>query len=329
MTIAVCHKHTAFQKVQKFNTLTSQAAVKSAKLLQERTVPLSSNRLPCFSSFISFSGNIEQANKLKTQFNQGIKINYIDLYDNYEYLKDLFQKPWTPYDTPEIIDARNSYAKTLSDYRKTTGRRDTIQINSPDRIKLRRHIVDKLYGDGAALKQRQAYFLLGLPGSGKSSIINNYLKQETGGLVIDGDDVRELLPEYKIYQNHCIIREEKSLLKNALLEKAVANGDNLIIPNVTINPAKLEKLKEKDYSIHLVYVDTDVENSINRTFERYKRTGRFSDPYHIVELSKEMKGFYEMTKSMPNHLFATHEEYSNTQPIGQKPKLVEHCIGFS
>lgn len=184
--------------------------------------------------------------------------------------------PKTIYDTPEIILARDA----------NKGLEQTININTPERDQLREDIVNKVYGSGAVSKTRQAYIVMGPPGSGKSSHVVDNVRDRAGAIVIDNDNVKEKLPEYGegLYANR--VHDESSAINNRIFEKAVDNGDNIVYPMIGKTIENVRELRDiltnAGYEVHLGLVELPAEKAAVRTVKRYLDKGRFVDPLYVV-----------------------------------------------
>lgn len=180
--------------------------------------------------------------------------------------------PKTPYDTPDVLAAR-----TINQNAKHT-------INLPDRKGLQNKIADKLYGTGAADKQRQAQIIMGLPGTGKTNVANPFLNK--GYLLIDPDKAKELIPEYKGGAGADTVHEESSRIADMITERGMANGDNMVIPTVGSNLRRLQekigKLKANGYDVHVTMIPSTPAQSAENAIGRWKNKGRFVDPDYIL-----------------------------------------------
>lgn len=157
-------------------------------------------------------------------------------------------------------------------------------LDDDDKIKL---------GSGGALPQteikidRQAYIIIGLPASGKSSI-TNIISNKQGAIIIDSDYAKRKFPEYKTMQcGASVVHSESSLVvmggslhsENSVLYYAVKNGYNIVIPKIGDEKRQIvelsKSLKEKKYDVHLILVRLDRVKATSRALERFCKTGRY------------------------------------------------------
>lgn len=203
----------------------------------------------------------------------------------------------------------------------------TIDINTEERIKLRESIAAELYGKGAKIKNKQAYIVIGGPASGKSSLADPLAKQ-TGCLIVDSDMAKERLPEFiesdgkRADQVHL----ESQVIANEVLEVAVENGDNILLPIVGKSEksimTKYNMLTEAGYDVHLRLVYLPLEKTVERAVSRYRETGRLVPLDYIVnEVGYNPLNNYAIMKE--KGLFKSYEAVSTEVKYGEKPKHLE------
>jgi hypothetical protein len=221
----------------------------------------------------------------------------------------------TEFDTPEIIQAREEQAAQQS----------THLINTPERQALRQVIADELYGSGAAKKERKAFIIMGLPASGKSTI-SNPIAAEHGALVVDADMAKELLPEFAGGKFAGAVHQESSDITDLILDKALDNNDNMILPVIGKNLDKMRRLiallNQEGFEVNLRLMDISPESAAKRGISRWKETGRFVDPNYIVnEVGLKPQQNFAILKSEGG--LNSYEHYNNDVPKGERPRLIE------
>lgn len=202
----------------------------------------------------------------------------------------------------------------------------TVDINTEARKKLRLDIVKELYGKGAKKQERQAYIIVGLPASGKSSMANP-LEAETGSLIIDSDMAKERLPEFieSNGQRADQVHTESQLISEEVLKIAIENGDNMILPIVGKSEksimSKYDRLKDAGYDVHLRLVDLPIEKTIERAVNRYRETGRLVPIEYITnEVGyRPVQNYVIMEKK---GIFASYEAISTDVKYGEKPQPI-------
>ena len=222
----------------------------------------------------------------------------------------------TKFDTPEIIAERarqRDFAQTILD-------------TSQERAALRQSIADQLYGTGAVKKEKRADIVLGPPAAGKSSVVTTPLAKEHGSLIIDADMAKELLPEFEGGRGAGRVHQESAqIAEELLLDRALENGDNVVLPLVGKNSNKIRRLRDvlvdRGYEVHLHLVDLPAEKAAARAVERFEQTGRFVDPHYVLNIGDSPAKTYDIIKSEGG--IASYERFSNDVPRGQAPILVE------
>lgn len=227
----------------------------------------------------------------------------------------------TPYDTPEVIKARKEIASQQS----------THTIDTPERKALRQKIEDELYGNGAKNKDRRIDIVMGLPAAGKSTVFVDPLAKEHGSLVIDADMVKERLPEFEGGKKANVVHQESSdIAEGGLMNRALEAGDNIVLPVVGKNLAKMQTLisglKEEGYDVHLHLNDVPPEVAAQRAVERFKTKGRFVDPNYVLnEVGLKPRSNFDILKVDKG--VTSYDKYSNDVPEGQAPKFLERSRG--
>ena len=172
-------------------------------------------------------------------------------------------------------------------------------INLPDREEIREAAYQKAMQKGSwngtdysgeVQQNRRMDIVIGLPGSGKSSVYTERLSQEHKSRVIDTDDFREYIPEYN-GSNAAIVHKESSLLRDLVFEAALDNGDNILLSTIGADAEKLEKqiaaYKEEGYQVYLHLNELPNNKSLARAIGRYigedGTLGRYVSPLLIAE----------------------------------------------
>lgn len=143
---------------------------------------------------------------------------------------------------------------------------------------------------GPVRQERRIDIVLGLPGSGKSSVYTERISQENGSRVVDTDDYREYIPEYN-GRNAGVVHEEASAIKKRVLTQALKNGDNIILSTIGANARKLERdiigYNGMGYSVHLHLNELPNHKAMARAIGRFLpedgSQGRFVSPKVIAE----------------------------------------------
>lgn len=176
--------------------------------------------------------------------------------------------------------------------------------NKEDRESLRKTILDELFtldrlendddivlGRGGAMplsgvkKQRIAYYVIGLPASGKSGIVNE-ISEKYGAVVIDADYAKRKFPEYNDDFGPAITHEESSSVifggrevNDSLLSRCVAAGMNIVIPKIGSELQKvidfIKILRDNNYTVHLILVRLNRVLATRRAYQRCLKTHRY------------------------------------------------------
>lgn len=171
----------------------------------------------------------------------------------------------------------------------------TSRINTLEREQLRRNWVQQfLVGDGADTmppngkplkKEYKATIVVGLPAAGKSTRIANPLSEEQGAFIMDSDEMKKLIPEYRDTNGgaaNAVHKESKNLMERALGEftNGSMKGTNLVIPVIgdtvkSLNDKYINSLLGAGYEVEIAYKKADAKSSANRVVSRAIKDGRF------------------------------------------------------
>lgn len=171
----------------------------------------------------------------------------------------------------------------------------TSKINTPEREQLRKNWVQQfLAGDGVDTmppggkplkKEYKATIVVGLPAAGRSTRIANPLSEEQGAFIMDSDEMKKLIPEYRDTNGgaaDAVHLESKDLTKSALGEFTGGSmkGTNLVIPVIgdtvkSLNDKYIIGLLGAGYEVEIAYKKADAKSSANRAVSRAIKDGRF------------------------------------------------------
>lgn len=189
----------------------------------------------------------------------------------------------TPFDTPKIIEGRY--------YTATTPKLDTA--SDYYKVKEGEILKKELQKLKDADSNKKIMIIDGLPGAGKSTIINNILKQTKEKFYVsDSDNIKKEFTEY--YKDgigaEVVHKASSYLYKNKLIPAILKQGKNLIYQTSGSYESLDKILKDANklgYTIDFVNVNTDKVTCINRAKKRMETDGRFMDPCVIIDIAKK------------------------------------------
>jgi hypothetical protein len=173
-------------------------------------------------------------------------------------------------------------------------------IVGKDKYKGYNEALKVIYKNGAERKDRIVHIIVGLPAAGKSRYTNE-LKKIVKGIVIDADDFKKMLPEYKDGLGTSAVHKESKMAATIFFRKAIVNGDNIISPILGRSKEALEtmidKLKKFNYEINITHIDVPINTAKLRNFKRAILSGRYVDDNIIVkEVDDKIKTNYNNVK---------------------------------
>lgn len=179
--------------------------------------------------------------------------------------------------------------------------RDEPYIDETSRNELRKIIINELFTkeildrdedicgsvpQTGIKSNSQAYYIIGLPASGKSGITTKMANQ-FNALVLDSDYAKRKFPEYDFNVCASITHDESAAVVfgnslfqgKPLMHLALHNKYNVIIPKVGNNLDKTlslaKALKSCKYDIHLILVRLDRLKATQRAYNRFLEEKRY------------------------------------------------------
>lgn len=210
--------------------------------------------------------------------------------------------------TPVIMKAAKKKEQTLEEKLAVAHKAgiDSIDFNTdkngdwtPERKKLHREIIDSFISKGKR-KSGKVYILGGATANGKSSLLETgTLKHPRGIVRMNPDEVKEMLPEYRILKAQKIqgaatfTHEESSFLTKEIIKEAVAQKKDFLVDAIGGGDfdkynAKIATYKQAGNYVKADYVTLDTDMSLKLAELRYQKTGRFVPPKIIVEKNIEI-----------------------------------------
>lgn len=204
-----------------------------------------------------------------------------------EVLKRIKNKQYFSKEELENLPYVKQIDKLIDKYDEINGY--TVNDNSPQRKKLRQKVAKILSNrgsysgevngkdtyNGPIRKERKAVVVIGLPASGKSSRIVNKVSPELGAYVMDSDEAKFLLPEFKASNGLAAnsIHKESQNIVNGVFESKLKDGVNMVIPVIgsekdTLYRKWLTPLNNAGYDIEIKYQTANGTESINRVIGR-------------------------------------------------------------
>lgn len=235
--------------------------------------------------------------------------------------------------TPEITLAKSHIAYS----------RPTAEIAGRDEERL--HIAEQILSRGSAngvddnghtvyngivSKNSRLDIVIGLPASGKSSVIVDRLSEQFHSRLIDSDEAKKLIPEFNNGWGASVVHAESKIIEDTMLHKAIRNHDNIVYPKVGSKFNELanviRKAKDFGYTVNVHFVDLDREIALGRMINRFIEKGRFL-PLEIVDKYFDSNGNsliaqnYEKLKK--EEIIDGYSKWDNNVERGESAKLVE------
>ena len=186
-------------------------------------------------------------------------------------------------------------------------------------------IVDDVYGSGAELKNKKIIFYLGMPASGKSTLAKGDAKR-LGAIILDADDVKahpNMADDFKDGIGANAVHRESKAIHAMIIDKALRNGDNIILPLVDSKGKAtmqfLEIAKTAGYSTYIKFVEVSENVAQVRNIRRMVQTGRLVPPDYIQQVAKGEAISYNKGKGLVNG----YQKISGEGELGKPKKILE------
>ena len=202
--------------------------------------------------------------------------------------------------------------------------------------------VDELYKGGRTLAYREenlaipanimakntgdrlATIVIGPPAAGKSRI-SNPIAIKNNATIIDADESKKILPEYKGGVGSNATHHESKVLSNEVMDVAMARGDNLVLPKVGGNPDAIrvlsENLKSNGYKVNLVLTEIDPDLALVRMNDRFIRKGRLINSDYAQANKGKPNLTYEKLKQ--EGIADGYGKIDTTTRVGEPKKIFE------
>jgi len=215
-----------------------------------------------------------------------------------------------------------SQIDSLSDYYKELYG-NTADIETPERIKLRKEILNKFLSIGSARKTDKGYIydgplekgfqmelVLGLPAAGKSTTVTDPDSEATKSFILDCDVIKDMIPEF--IESHGgaadAIHLESMLIMDMAREVLVngnMKGTNIILPLVaddfdTLMASYIKPFEEAGYNVRAKFLPCDINASMSRNIARELETGRIINSSIVFSFGEKPENVYKKIAPMIN-----------------------------
>jgi len=276
-------------EIERFNDPGSAAAKEQGDQLEEEIFPSRIRE--------SFQSDVELRNDLNKQIDQGASEAEIDAHPAVVKAIDDAQK------IPETTTLKGYGTEKFESERQFnfSGEEVIGYENAIDR--LYEGAKDLAWGGttkGVVLQQKKAAIVLGPPAAGKSTIADP-VARKMNAAVIDADEAKKVLPEYKDGIGANAAHEESSDIADRVLQLAMGVGDNIVVPKVGGKPGSIvsliNRLKKEGYDVTLMDMQVSYKEARNRMFKRFVKTGRLINPDYVRQVGDNpTKTYYSIKK---------------------------------
>ena len=175
-------------------------------------------------------------------------------------------------------------------------------------------IINRLINSVPSQSQPVLVHMFGIPGSGKTTFINNHKSEYSDYLIIGFDDLMEMIPGYKqdlkklgsvqAYNNWVI---PARIAGYELLRRAIETHKNIIFDHggtPLCHQELLRNVKLLGYKTKMIYLSCPLQTAIERTVEREKQIHRHTPQQTIIERFELTQKTAETYKSIVDEFIA-------------------------
>ena len=175
---------------------------------------------------------------------------------------------------------------------------------------------------GEVEQGRHACIVIGRPAGGKSRVFANPLSNRYKARILDADTVKPWLDGFDDGYGAGYVQDESSLIMEMAFEKAIARGDNVIIPKIGGGSivGLANRMKSAGYTVDLYYNEVSEETSIMRAASRFAEEGRYLALDYLLTIRNKAKETF--TKWAESGIFNYAEWRNNDVGFGEEPRLV-------
>ena len=182
------------------------------------------------------------------------------------------------------------------------------------------------YLNGSIQKKRIAHIVMGLPASGKSTMLKTF-----EGIVCDTDLIKEQMHEYYdggIGNERC--HGASKVIFDRLLNELSDDGYKLAIPIIGKTKKSFDKIYDllvsKGYKIVIKYIEFSKQEAINRSFKRFIEEGRYVSLSYINSINPlDIENVYNEVKDYPNVIRYTKIPYNNNYALNHIYDVEAKC----
>jgi exonuclease VII small subunit len=199
---------------------------------------------------------------------------------------------------------------------------------------------------GQPSPHRRAHIVTGPMGAGKSCFVALPLMEQDRAMLLDADTLKRYFPQdyhvspalpevqgLALKPNNGLgagaVHRESSYLFSKLLDRALAQGNNLVMSytgrDLGWDQRLIGQLKQNGYQVFLHHVQVSLRTSIQRMFHRFNTEGRYTPPDVLIRTSANATDNFVKLKDwgMRTGLIDGYAWYFNDIQEGSPPVLIE------
>ncbi len=231
------------------------------------------------------------------------------------------------YSVPEVAEGMTRLAAKEKTY---TAAREKYWTAWIEKLKSNNGFAQKedIVYNGKVEKGHKAFLVLGLPASGKSSVITNKLLKDNKAFLLDSDEAKKMIPEYDNGWGAGAVHVESKAIHAREFEQFTTPGTpdygkNVVIPIVGDKTKKvkllIDTLKASGYTVELHLVEVMAKTSLSRLLKRFIDDNRFLDPSLVFRYGDRPSCVFEELKGEADAYY----KWSNEVGQGEEPICID------
>jgi predicted ABC-type ATPase len=192
---------------------------------------------------------------------------------------------------------KNKHLETQTRYSNSKG------VYNRERAEYHKEIIKELFKNYEDAKPKEGenptFIVLGGRGGSGKSKFNGLVYDKSKYIVLDADEIKNFLPEYKGYNAYEVHEESSDILKQAL-GKARKLGLNVVLDgtmkSLGSTENKIKDFEQAGYNIEMYYMHLPREKATERAIGRFMgENGRYV-PFEVLTSMKENEANFDKLK---------------------------------
>ena len=209
--------------------------------------------------------------------------------------------------TPEDLKLKLEQARKDAEGLGNSKTENTVDGEyTPERKKLHEQIVADLLKGKKAEENRQAIITGGLPGAGKSTMLEQeeYKDFQENAVLIGSDEIKATLAKadgidklgLHAFSYHAESRDVAEMVVAATMDNKLNTIIDTTLSRLDTTKEMVTSLKSSGYEVTVLFAKLPVQKAVQRAVLRFYETGRFVDPVYIAQYDDTPSSTFDLLK---------------------------------